>query len=316
VKTPSTRRAVIDVGTNSVKLLVADVCGGEVSPIFEDSEQTRLGRGFYETQKLQPEPVKATAVAVGNFSSLAGKYEAVSVRVIATSAARDAKNSSDLITAIEHACGLQVEIISGEQEADWAFRGVTADLKLARQPVLIMDVGGGSTEFIVGCGDEKKFSRSYPVGSVRLLEMISPSDPPLAGELAKCRLWLREFFQREVRPELGCFLPQERFFGGVPMTLIGTGGTVGILARMKLRIDDFNREKIEGTVLSHRRVSANVRRLWSLPLQKRKKIRGVPAKRADVMLTGAAIYEAVMGEFGFSKLQVSTRGLRYAALMD
>ena len=121
------RRAVIDVGTNSVKLLVADVAGREVSPLREESKQTRLGRGFFETHRLQPEPLGRTALAVARFADQARSMKAESIRVIATSAAREASNAGELIAAIGSASGLAVEIISGEQEADWAFAGVLTD---------------------------------------------------------------------------------------------------------------------------------------------------------------------------------------------
>src|SRR5262245_34633550 len=119
----SVRRAVIDVGTNSVKLLVADITGHEVQPVREDSKQTRLGRGFFETHRLQPEAIAKTTLAVTRFADEARTLKAESVRVIATSAARDATNPTDLISAIHDATALPLEIISGEQEADWAFQG-------------------------------------------------------------------------------------------------------------------------------------------------------------------------------------------------
>src|SRR5262245_30002819 len=166
------RRAVIDIGTNSVKLLVADVAGPQVEPVHESAEQTRLGRGFYETHILQPAALAATAQAVAVFAKQAADIGAQSVRVFATSAARDAKNPGELLRAVEAACGLRVEIISGEQEAEWAFRGVTSDPALARQPLLLLDVGGGSTEFILGQGEHKHFRQSFPLGAVRLMETL------------------------------------------------------------------------------------------------------------------------------------------------
>lgn len=137
---PAIRRAVIDVGTNSVKLLVADVDGGVVEPVMEDSEQTRLGAGFYETHRLQPEAIAKTASAVTSFAVQARQLNAKSVRVLATSAARDAVNQGELTGAIEQASRLKVEIISGEQEADLAFRGVTTSAELAHQPLMLLDV--------------------------------------------------------------------------------------------------------------------------------------------------------------------------------
>jgi len=146
----STRRAVIDVGTNSIKLLVADIAGGVVEPVLEMSEQTRLGAGFFETRQLQPQAIAQTARAVASFAAKARELRAVSTRVIATSAARDAVNPGELTSAIESAAALKVEIISGEQEADLAFQGVNTDPELAQHPLLLLDVGGGSTEFILG----------------------------------------------------------------------------------------------------------------------------------------------------------------------
>lgn len=313
-----TPRAVIDVGTNSVKLLVAEIQDRDVRPILEDSKQTRLGQGFYETRRLQAEPIEKTAKAVMTFAAKAHELKAQSIRVIATSAARDATNPQDLVSAIETASGLKVEIISGEKEAEWAFHGVTTDPALASQPLLLLDVGGGSTEFILGQGEHKHFSESFPLGTVRLMEKVPHSDPPRREELAETRDWLRAFLEDEVRPKLA---PKMNWGGSVysantGLQLVGTGGTASLLARMELKADDYDRDRIEATRLSLERVRWHVRHLWSLPLDAREKIIGLPPKRADVILTGAAIYEAVMEQFGFAELRVSTRGLRFAAVMD
>jgi exopolyphosphatase / guanosine-5'-triphosphate,3'-diphosphate pyrophosphatase len=312
----STRRAVIDVGTNSVKLLVADVSGHDVSPVWEDSKQTRLGSGFYDTHRLQPAPIASTARAVAQFAGLAREIKAASIRVIATSAARDAVNPDELLSAIEEAARLKVEIISGEQEAEWAFQGVTTDSRLAKHPLLLLDVGGGSTEFILGQGEHKHFRHSFPLGTVRLMEKIPHSDPPKPGELTACREWLREFFEKEVKSKLGPALDREaRRDPGGKVQLVGTGGTASILARMEASLEDYDRERIEATRLSREHLRRRMEELWSLPLAKRQQTVGLPAKRADVILTGIAIYEAVMEQFSFRELRVSTRGLRYAAVM-
>ncbi len=308
------RRAVIDVGTNSVKLLVADIDGRDVRPVCEESKQTRLGQGFYKAHRLQPEPIAKTAAAIASYAGKARELHADTIRVIATSAARDAKNPQDLLSAVEKESGLKVEIISGEQEAEWVFQGVSTDPQLASQALLLLDVGGGSTEFILGSGGHNHFSKSFPLGTVRLMEDLPHSDPPKTGELATCRDWLRKFMQAEIEPELAPQLKREAKTGGVQ--LIGTGGTISILARMELEMDDFQREHIEAARLSLERVRWHVEHLWRLPLAKRQQIVGLPKKRADVILTGAAIYEAVMEQFGFAELRVSTRGLRFAAVMD
>ena len=310
------RRAVIDVGTNSIKLLVADVLGCEVRPIHEESRQTRLGRGFYETQRLQPETIAHTAEAVWEFANTAREKNSDSIRVIATSAARDAANPRDLTQAIERVSDLKVEIISGEQEAEWAFQGVTAGTELSKAPLLLLDVGVGSTEFILGRGKRKLFARSFPLGTVRLMEKFPHCDPPTRAQFTACRDWIRNFLRQEVRPLLEPSLLREADSPFGDIQLVGTGGTTSILARIENRLERFDRERIEATRLSLEQVQTHRRRLWQLPLAERKEVPGMPKLRADVILTGVAIYEEVMKEFGFKQLRISTRGLRFAAVMD
>jgi len=312
----SVRRAVIDVGTNSIKLLVADVAGRNVQPVHEESRQTRLGRGFYETRRLQSEPIAYSANAVADFARTAHQHGTRSIRVIATSDARDAVNPEDLISAIESASGLKVEIISGGQEARWAFQGVTTDMELANAPLLLLDVGGGSTQFILGRGERTHFAHSFQFGSVRLLEKFPHSNPPTRGEFTACRDWLKNFLQTEVRPKLEPALRRETDSPSAGIQLVGTGGTSSILARIEAKLDRYDRERLEATRLSLEQVKAHRKRLWSLPLTERKEITGLPKLRADVILTGVLIYEVVMEEFGFNRLRVSTRGLRFAAVMD
>lgn len=305
------RRAVIDVGTNSVKLLVADVAGSDVIPVDERSKQTRLGRGFYETHLLQPDAIAATAKAVKKFSEHASASGAANIRVIATSATRDANNAAELLEAIQTTAGLCAEIISGEQEANWVFDGVAGDPKFTDIPLLILDVGGGSTEFILGENREQYFRNSYRLGTVRLLEQLRPGDPPGALELARCREWLGKFLDEQIATELKSAMRRcEK-----EIHLVGTGGTTTILARMEKQLMEFDREQIESTRLTSAQVQSHVERHWNLSLEERKKIIGLPPKRADVILTGLAIYEAVMKRFGFRELRISTRGLRYAAVL-
>ncbi len=309
---PPIRRAVIDVGTNSIKLLVADVNGGEVIPISEHSKQTRLGHGFFETRLLQADAIAATAEAVGRFADEARALKTTKIRVVTTSAARDALNAAELLDAIRASSGLDVEIISGEQEADWAFQGVAGDPKFAGRPLLIIDVGGGSTEIILGQGTQQYFRNSYRMGTVRLLEQLEPGDLPGLPALAHCRRLLKTFFNEKIRPEVAPALRK----CGPAVHLVGTGGTTTILARMEKKLPEFNREQIEGTRFSPTQLRDHVERLWSISLEERRKIVGLPPKRADVILTGTAIYECILEGFQVSELQGSTRGLRYAAVLD
>jgi exopolyphosphatase / guanosine-5'-triphosphate,3'-diphosphate pyrophosphatase len=310
----SARRAVIDVGTNSVKLLVADVDGHDVHPILEESRQTRLGKNFYDTHRLQPDAIAQTAKAVAEFAQLARNKSSNSIRVFATSAARDAINPSDLVSAIAEASQLKLEIISGAQEAEWAFQGATSGTDLARTPLLLLDVGGGSSEFILGHGGRKSYARSFPLGTVRLMETCPHGDPATPEEFFICREWVRTFLEQQVRPELDPFLQREKESGSIQ--LAGTGGTATILARMELNSDRFDRDQIEATRLGLPKIQSYVKTLWSLPLAKRKELCGLPKSRADVILTGVLIYALVMESFGFIELRVSTRGLRFAAVMN
>jgi len=303
-------RAVIDVGTNSVKLLVGIVEGRNVSPLLEKSEQTRLGEGFYETHHLQTEKIQKTAEAVGAYTKEASSaFELSSLRIIATSAARDAHNKQELLDAIRDASGLSVEVISGDQEADWVFEGVTSDPVFAAEPLLVIDVGGGSTEIIAGREANTFYRQSFKMGTVRLMESLRLQDPPSSEDWKRCHKTLSEFLRNEVVPPISPVIE-------AGFRLVATGGSATILARIKYSLRSFERDKIEGAVITLAELREISERLWSLPLAERKLIVGLPSKRADVILTGAAIYIVVMEELGFDQIYVSTRGLRYAALLQ
>jgi exopolyphosphatase/guanosine-5'-triphosphate,3'-diphosphate pyrophosphatase len=302
-------RAVIDVGTNSVKLLVAEVSGSAVDPLFEASEQTRLGAGFYETHRLLPEAILKTAEAVKGFVANAKRFSPETLDVIATSAARDATNQDQLLQAIKRVAGMDLDVISGDSEADWAFAGVASDPELSARSLLVMDIGGGSTEFVIGDAGRRQAGRSFQLGSVRLLEKFPPSDPPTDSERETCLGWLRDFFAQEIRPFI-----KEHCCEGLP-TLVSTGGTATILGRMKWKLPSYDREKIEGTALTARELAAETQKLWGMRLEERKRIPGLPSSRADVIVMGVAILEAAVEALGFSAARVSTRGLRYGALL-
>jgi len=298
-------------------MLVAAVDGETVLPLREESRQSRLGSGFFSSGVLQAEAIDRTARAVAAFVSEAREEGVSAIRLFATSAARDAQNADELIAAVRKACGLELEIITGEQEAEWAFLGVTTDAALASEPLVLFDIGGGSTEFIVGQGREKHFRESFPLGTVRLMEEMPPSDPPRAAELAAAREWLRTFLVTRVRSRLERDLRWEsKLYGrdGVPVRLVGTGGTPTILAKMETGMEEYYRERIESTRLSLERVRWHAERLWSMPLTERQQVAGLPRSRADVILAGVLICEAIMRELGFSELRVSTRGVRFAAV--
>ena len=210
---------------------------------------------------------------MAEFAARALELNATVTRVIATSAARDALNQGDLVTAIRQASGLPVEILSGEQEADWAFRGVISDPVFASHPLLIVDAGGGSTEFILGEGDRQRFRHSFRLGTVRLIEQLPLGDPPARADWDRFRSVVNDFLAQQIRPviqaELGMFPSRA-------VQLVGTGGTPGILARIALKLPRFNREKIEAVRLTLQTVQQQRERLWAAPLAERKNIAGLP----------------------------------------
>ena len=296
------RRGVIDIGTNSVKLLVADCHGRAVQPVNETSRQTRLGRGLYESGQLQSDPIADTAEAVHDYLRLAKREGAVETGIIATSAMREAENARELIDAL----GQTVAILSGDDEARLAYDGVTTDPRLAKRNLLVIDVGGGSTEFTWGNADGVKRHMSIPLGSVRLLEGNPVDDPPAAGQLKRAR--------KTIDDQLLQSLPRSDWNEAVECELIGTGGVATIFAMMELGIGIFDRDCIEQITFTHQQATEWCERLWSLPLGQRREITGLPANRADVALFGSLIYERVMNHFDHKQLQASTRGIRFGAL--
>lgn len=306
------RRAVIDVGTNSVKVLVGDVQDRFISPVFEDSKQTRLGAGLYTEHRLQPKAIADTATAVANYSSEAQRHGAESVLVIATSATRDARNAKELIDAIKETAKLPVRILSGDEEAQWVYGGVMTDPQLAAESLFLIDVGGGSSEIILGENGHKYWAGSFDVGAVRLLEQLHLGDPPGLASLDTCRTSLRNFFANDAAPKIG----RAEHDTGKKLQFVGVGGTATILARVEQRIDTFDRERIENARVRLSAVKNILEMLWQKTLAERQQVIGIPRKRADVVLTGMAIYEAVMNQFGFDEVRISTRGLRYYALLQ
>ncbi len=303
------RRGVIDIGTNSVKLFVADVRDGEISPHLETSRQTRLGQGLYDANQLQPGPIRATIDAVRELLDLAKRHDCNDTRIIATSAVREAANAGEFLDALAQ----PTSVLSGDDEARLAFDGVHSCPRLANRPALVVDVGGGSTEFIAGDASGMRHHKSLPLGSVRLMECHTVSDPPTTGE----RLAVRDSIETclagaallELRGHLGALGPP-------PVTLIGTGGMASLFAKMELADDGYDRDRMEAVKLPLAQVTALRERLWNLPLAKRRTIIGLPSNRADVALFGSLIYEQLMRELGFAALRISTRGLRFGALQS
>lgn len=308
-----TRRAVVEVGTNSVKLLVADVCGSSISPILERSVQTRLGEGLYAQRHLQPEPMQRTARTVASMVAEAREAGAGDTRAIATSAAREATNAGELQTLVRTQAGIELNIISGDLEAHWAARGVGSHHRPGDGAVLIVDVGGGSTEFVLVTSSSTPFRHSHPLGAVRLLQQIHPSDPPAPHELAQARQTVRDFLLARVMPDLAQALAAPEIH---KVRLVACGGTATVLAAMEMALTEFNRERIDGFTLTARRLHDRLTELWQLPLCVRRELPGLPPGRADVILTGSLVFAEVLDACRLPSLEISTRGVRYGAILD
>jgi exopolyphosphatase/guanosine-5'-triphosphate,3'-diphosphate pyrophosphatase len=305
------RRAAIDVGTNSVKLLVAEVDGRRVHPLLEQVIQTRLGAGSYGEQRLGAEAMRRTVTAIVRLAQTAAAQGVDRPRVIATSAAREARNAADLVAAVQARTGLALEIIPGEREAEWAYLGVTTDPVHASHPLLILDVGGGSTELVLGCADNVQLRRSYPIGTVRLLERIGPADPPTAADYERCVGLIRDTLESD-----WAALIQPAVARQPRLRLVGSSGTATILAQIEGRLAGFERRRIDHTRLSREAVAQQCRSLWSQTLAQRRMTVGLPPDRADVILGGAAVYDQVMQLGRLSELWITTRGFRFAAVLD
>lgn len=300
------RRAVIDVGSNSVKLLVAEVAAGDVTPLVHEGEQTRLGRGVFDSGKLDPEAIAQTAFVAGRFAEKARRMGAVEVKAVATSAAREARNGMDLIEAFREV-NVPLTIIEGDREAELVLRGVRSHSDFSDGPLAIIDVGGGSTELLVADETGLRVQHSFPLGTVRLLEQHRPSDLPTAQERAKVIEALDQFLDDQVTPLLGTV--------ALPGMLVGAGGTPVFLSRILKETDDLSAMELEALSWLLPEVQSLTDRLWMMSLERRQALAGLPADRADVILFGAAIYEAVMMRCGFHELRPTMRGVRYGSLL-
>ncbi|MGC8887370.1 MAG: hypothetical protein ACP5MG_09465 [Verrucomicrobiia bacterium] len=309
---PIERRSVIDVGTNSVKVLVADLKGGDVIPVEERAIQTRLGDGFHNGNELQKHSIEKTVDAIKKFVLLSKSLGASRIRIIATSAVREGINSNKLKQIVREKLGLEMEIISGEREAELVFEGIVDHISDAsNERILIADIGGGSSEFIYGIGKRIEFVRSYPFGTVKYLNSCRVSDPPLESEYLHCRKRINDDLSNSIVNDLKNLVS---FVGKGIDKFIATGGTITILGRIVLHNDEFIRERLENLKINYEEIKNICDNLWTLPLKDRETIQGIPPDRADVILFGALMYEVIMKNLCLDSVYVSTKGLRFGAI--
>jgi exopolyphosphatase/guanosine-5'-triphosphate,3'-diphosphate pyrophosphatase len=235
-----------------------------------------------------------------------------SIRIAATSATREAHNRDELRQAVWKAAHVPLEVISGEAEADLTLKSVTRDSRFRDKSILVVEVGGGSTQILYRPqGNAMLWRHSFRLGAVRLLEHAHPSDPPSEDDLLRCRSEVGRFIANHIQPAL----PEKTVFER-HTSLVGIGGTSVCLGMIQEKMGVFDPASLERIQMGRGAVVDLVLKIWSMPLAERKRLTGLPAQRADVILTGAVIYESIMNHFALQTMQLSVRGWRFAALMD
>jgi exopolyphosphatase/guanosine-5'-triphosphate,3'-diphosphate pyrophosphatase len=285
-------RAAIDCGTNSTRLLVADEPG---QPLDRLMRITRLGQGVDATGRLAPEAVARTIGVLREYRQVIDRHGAQRVRMTATSAARDAANRDEFFAAAEEVVGVAPELLGGEEEARLSFLGATTELDPADGPFLVVDIGGGSTEFAIGT-TEPEGVWSADVGCVRLTEKFLHSDPPAPEELSQSFDVVRGHLE-DVSRELPAVVDARR--------LVGLAGTVTTIAAVELGLAVYDRDRIHHFLLTRAAAEDVFRTLATETRAQRLHNPGLEEARADVIVGGAVILLAVMRHFDFDDCLVS-----------
>ena len=291
------RVAAIDCGTNSTRLLVAEGVGDGFRSIDRRMTITRLGQGVDSRRILAPEALERTLRTIADYAATCGELGVEKIRVTGTSAVRDAHNRDEFFTGVKALTGTEAELLSGEEEAAATFLGTLSDLHEAG-PVLVVDIGGGSTELIVGTASPERMV-SLDFGCVRMLEKHLASDPPTDAEIEALRI--------EVTGELT--RAKEKLDVPRGTRLIGVAGTVTQLATLKAGIPVYDPDVTHHFVLSHGDVRSLARRLRTMTYEQRKRIKGLEAGRADVIVGGAEILLCVMEAFDLPECLVSEKDI-------
>ncbi|MGH2806885.1 MAG: exopolyphosphatase [Actinomycetota bacterium] len=291
------RVAAIDVGTNSTRLLVAEEQPGGFRSIDRRMVITRLGQGVDRTRVLAAEALDRTFRTIADYAATCGELGVERMRVTGTSAVRDAKNREEFFTGVKQLTGHLPELLTGDQEARATFLGTLSDLN-EEGPVCVVDIGGGSTEFIVGTSEPERLV-SLDVGCVRMYEKYLESDPPTSDELEALRAEVIDKLET-VKPDLA--VPKGARF-------IGVAGTVSQLAILKAGVPVYDPDVTHHAVLSHGDVRLIARRLSSLPYSKRKNVKGLEAGRVDVIVAGAEILLAVLEAFDVPEILTSEKDI-------
>jgi exopolyphosphatase/guanosine-5'-triphosphate,3'-diphosphate pyrophosphatase len=292
------RVASVDIGTNSTRLLVADIDGrgrdAKLVTVDRRTQITRLGQGVHEARALHPHAIARTLATLREYRLLIDDLGAEQVRATATSASRDATNRDDFFDSAEQVLGVRPELLSGEDEAATEYLGATAALN-EPGPYLVFDVGGGSTEFIAG-NDTPGALCSLDIGCVRLTEQYLHSDPPTPEELSQAVTVVRDHLADVDRLVPGAASAR---------TLVGTAGTVWTLAAIELGVDASESHRIDHFRLTRAAAEDVFRTLATESLAQRRHNPGLEPGRVDVIVGGAIVVVSVMRHWAFDELIVS-----------
>jgi exopolyphosphatase/guanosine-5'-triphosphate,3'-diphosphate pyrophosphatase len=281
--------AAIDCGTNSIKLLIGDLPAVSV----RESRMVRLGQGVDATGSLAEEALTRTFAAVDEYAALIRAHGVERVRFCATSATRDARNAEVFTEGVRERLGVVPDVLSGDEEAALVFAGATRSLHDRLQaPVLVVDIGGGSTELVMGASGPDA-ATSMDIGSVRLHERHLHADPPTLDQVAACRADIDRHLAAAPVP-----LGQAR-------SVVGTSGTVKTLAAAMMDLPAYDRDAIDGAVLGTAETHAYVERLVAMTVAERRAIPSMHPGRADVIGAGALIWDLVLAGAGVERYRVS-----------
>jgi exopolyphosphatase / guanosine-5'-triphosphate,3'-diphosphate pyrophosphatase len=287
--------AAVDCGTNSTRLLVAGPSGGVKA---REMRITRLGEGVDQTRTLRPEAMERTFASLREFRSIMDAAGVVRTRLVATSAVRDAENGEAFLGPASEIVGQRAELLSGEEEGRLSYAGATADLPLGGGPVIVVDIGGGSTEIVTKVEDEV-LSVSLDIGCVRLTERFLRGDPPTAGEVSDARGAIGRELDRGAR-EIPLLVEADG-----SARLVGLAGTVSTLASLELELTRYDRDRIHHAVLTQEAVARWCEVLGTERIADRARRPGLPAGRQDVIFGGALVLHEVMCRFGLLECIVS-----------
>lgn len=300
------RTAAVDIGTNSVRLLIAEVAAGEELPslvtLHRHMRITRLGEGVDESGLLRRSALERTGRVLREYRDLMRKEGVAAWRLAATSAVRDAANAAVFHAMVEGVMGMRARVLTGKEEARLSYLGATYDLGECKPPggvLLVVDIGGGSTEIILGRGKEVIGEWSLDVGCVRMSERFLNADPPTAGEMEE----MERFLRRRIAPLAREIKPHD------PALTVGLAGTVTTLSGLRLGLDAYDGEAIHHSWLTRGDVEELYAALSSLTYRKRRHLMRLEPGRADVIVGGCGVLAVFMRELALESLLVSEKDI-------